>query len=75
MLASPPKFSLEGNLLIIDHGNALFSSFLHLSRIDVKPGDRVARGQPVGAIGMTGRATGPHLHWAMSWGEVRIDPQ
>lgn len=75
VLASPPKFSLEGNLLIIDHGNALFSSFLHLSRIDVKPGDRVMQGQPVGAIGATGRATGPHLHWAMSWGDVRIDPQ
>lgn len=74
-LASPPKFSLEGNLLIIDHGNSLFSSFLHLSRIDVKPGDRVEQGQRVGAIGATGRATGPHLHWAMSWGEVRVDPQ
>lgn len=75
VLASPPKFSLEGNLLIIDHGNSLFSSFLHLSRIDVKPGDRVMAGQRVGAIGATGRATGPHLHWAMSWGEVRVDPQ
>jgi murein DD-endopeptidase MepM/ murein hydrolase activator NlpD len=75
VLASPPKFSLEGNLLIIDHGHALFSSFLHLSRIDVKPGDQVAQGQRVGAIGATGRATGPHLHWAMSWGEVRVDPQ
>lgn len=75
VLASPPAFSLEGNLLIIDHGNALFSSFLHLSRIDVKVGDRVALGQRLGAIGATGRATGPHLHWAMSWGEVRVDPQ
>ncbi|MFC3712247.1 M23 family metallopeptidase [Sphingoaurantiacus capsulatus] len=75
VLASPPKFSLEGNLLIIDHGNRLFSSFLHLSRIDVKVGDVVRQGQPVGTIGMTGRATGPHLHWAMSWGDVRVDPQ
>ena len=75
VLASPPKFSLEGNLLIIDHGHSLFSSFLHLSRIDVKSGDKVVQGQRVGAIGATGRATGPHLHWAMSWGEVRVDPQ
>lgn len=75
VLASPPKFSLEGNLLIIDHGNRLFSSFLHLSRIDVKVGDKVTQGQRVGTIGMTGRATGPHLHWAMSWGDVRVDPQ
>lgn len=74
-LAGPPKLSLEGNLLIIDHGNRLFSSFLHLSRTDVKVGDRVAQGQRVGAIGATGRATGPHLHWAMSWGDVRVDPQ
>ena len=75
VLASPPRFSLEGNLLILDHGNALFSSFLHLSRVDVKPGERVRQGQRIGAIGATGRATGPHLHWAMSWGEVRVDPQ
>jgi murein DD-endopeptidase MepM/ murein hydrolase activator NlpD len=74
-LASPPGFSLEGNLLIIDHGNALFSSFLHLSRIDVKQGERVAQGQRVGAIGATGRTTGPHLHWGMNWGDVRVDPQ
>lgn len=75
VLAGPPSLSLEGNLLIIDHGNRLFSNFLHLSRTDVKVGDRVAQGQRVGAIGMTGRATGPHLHWAMSWGDIRIDPQ
>lgn len=75
VLAADRPFSLEGNLLIIDHGNGLFSNFLHLSRIDVKRGDRVAQGRPVGAIGATGRATGPHLHWAMSWGDVRVDPQ
>lgn len=75
VLAGPPSFSLEGNLLIIDHGNRLFSSFLHLSRTNVTVGDKVAQGQRVGAIGATGRATGAHLHWAMSWGEVRVDPQ
>ena len=75
VLAGPPQFSLEGNLLIVDHGNGLFSSFLHLSRVDVKVGDRVAQGQRLGAIGMTGRATGPHVHWGMNLGETRIDPQ
>ncbi len=75
VLAGPPRLSLEGNLLILDHGNRLFSSFLHLSRTDVQVGERVAQGQRVGAIGATGRATGPHLHWAMSWGDVRVDPQ
>lgn len=74
VLAGPPRFSLEGNLLIIDHGMGLSSAFLHLSRIDVKEGDHVRQGQLVGAIGMTGRATGPHLHWAMNLGDVRIDP-
>jgi murein DD-endopeptidase MepM/ murein hydrolase activator NlpD len=74
VLAGPPKFSLEGNLLIIDHGMGLSSAFLHLSRVDVKVGDHVRQGQVVGAVGMTGRATGPHLHWAMNLGDVRIDP-
>lgn len=74
VLAGPPKFSLEGNLLIIDYGMGLNSAFLHLSRVDVKVGDHVRQGQIVGAIGMTGRATGPHLHWAMNLGDVRIDP-
>ena len=75
VLAAEKPFSLEGNLLILDHGNGLYSNFLHLSRIDVKVGDRVAQGQPVGRIGMTGRATGPHLHWALNWGAVRLDAQ
>lgn len=75
VLAAASPFTLEGNLLMIDHGMGLTSAFLHLSRIDVKLGEHVRRGQPVGAIGMTGRATGPHLHWAMSLRQIRIDPQ
>ncbi|MDB5690380.1 MAG: peptidase [Sphingomonas bacterium] len=75
VLAAAAPFSLEGNLLMIDHGMGLNSAFLHLSRIDVKVGDRVVQGQAVGAIGMTGRATGPHLHWALRWREARVDPQ
>lgn len=75
ILAAQSPFTLEGNLLMIDHGMGLNSAFLHLSRIDVREGDRVVRGQPIGAIGMTGRATGPHLHWGMMWRNVRIDPQ
>jgi murein DD-endopeptidase MepM/ murein hydrolase activator NlpD len=74
-LASPPKFSLEGNLVLIDHGAGLNSVFIHLSRVDVKAGDVVVPGQIIGAIGTTGRSTGPHLHWAMNWGDVRVDPQ
>lgn len=74
ILAAAAPFTLEGNLLMIDHGMGLNSAFLHLSRIDVKVGDRVRQGQPIGAIGMTGRATGPHLHWALKWRDARIDP-
>lgn len=75
VLAADPPFTLEGRLLIIDHGMGLSSAMLHLSRIDVKVGERVSRGQPIGAIGATGRATGPHLHWGMRWQDERIDPQ
>jgi len=74
-LAAASPFTLEGNLLMIDHGGGLNSAFLHLSRIDVKKGDVVRQGQLIGAIGATGRATGPHLHWGMKWNEERIDPQ
>lgn len=73
-LASPPVFSLEGNLLIIDHGMGMSSAFLHMSRIDVHEGEAVRRGQILGAVGATGRATGPHLHWGVKWRDIRIDP-
>ena len=75
VLAASAPFTLEGNLLMVDHGMGLNSAFLHLSRIDVRVGDRVRQGQPVGAVGATGRASGPHLHWAMKWLDRRIDPQ
>lgn len=74
ILAAASPFTLEGNLLMLDHGMGLNSAFLHLSRIDVKLGDTVRQGQPIGAVGMTGRATGPHLHWGMKWQDERIDP-
>ena len=74
VLAAAAPFTLEGNLLMIDHGMGLNSVFLHLSRIDVKVGNVVRQGQLIGAIGMTGRATGPHLHWGMKWNDERIDP-
>ncbi len=68
-------FFLTGGTLIMDHGHGLSSAFIHLSRIDVAPGERVEQGQVVGAIGATGRATGPHLHWGMNWFNERLDPQ
>ena len=66
---------LTGGTLVIDHGHGVSSNFLHLSRIDVAVGERVEQGQRIGAVGATGRASGPHLHWGMNWFDVRIDPQ
>lgn len=73
-LAADPPFTLEGRLLILDHGHGLASAFLHLSRIDVRVGQHVRQGEPIGLVGRTGRATGPHLHWAMTWNGARLDP-
>ncbi|RYD59747.1 MAG: M23 family metallopeptidase [Sphingomonadales bacterium] len=74
VLAATKPFTLEGNLLMVDHGGGLNSAFMHLSRITVRVGQHVKRGQPIGAVGRTGRATGPHLHWSLKWRDARIDP-
>lgn len=73
-LAPPPRFSLEGNLVIVDHGMGLSSAFLHLSSAAVRPGQVVRQGERIGTVGATGRATGPHLHWSLVWNGARIDP-
>ena len=73
-LAAESSFSLEGRLLLIDHGMGLNSAFLHCSSHTVKDGDLVRQGQFIGRIGATGRATGPHLHWSLKWREARLDP-
>jgi murein DD-endopeptidase MepM/ murein hydrolase activator NlpD len=65
---------LTGGTVLIDHGHGLTSSFLHLSRIDVKVGDRVKQGAVFAAAGATGRASGPHVHWGFNWFDVRLDP-
>lgn len=70
-----PDLYLTGGTVVLDHGYGISSNFLHLSRIDVAVGDRVEQGGVIGAVGATGRATGPHLHWGMNWFDVRIDPQ
>jgi murein DD-endopeptidase MepM/ murein hydrolase activator NlpD len=74
VLAAEAPFSLEGMLLIIDHGGGLNSAFLHSSKLAVREGETVRRGQYIGNIGSTGRATGPHLHWSLKWREARLDP-
>lgn len=65
---------LTGGTILLDHGHGVSSNFLHLSRMDVQVGDEVRQGDVIGAVGATGRATGPHLHWGMNWLTVRIDP-
>jgi Peptidase family M23 len=74
LLAAATSFTLEGRLLMIDHGMGLNSAFLHASKLVVKEGDVVRQGQYIGNIGATGRATGPHLHWSLKWNEARLDP-
>ena len=67
-------YYLDGGFTLIDHGQGVSTCYLHQSKRLVKSGDHVTRGQLIGLIGQTGRATGPHLHWAMNWFEVRLDP-
>jgi murein DD-endopeptidase MepM/ murein hydrolase activator NlpD len=70
-----PDLYLTGGTVLIDHGMGVSSNFLHLSRLDVKVGDKVKQGQIIGLVGATGRATGPHMHWGMNWKNLRVDPQ
>jgi murein DD-endopeptidase MepM/ murein hydrolase activator NlpD len=63
-----------GNTVIIDHGLGVFSLLAHLSSIAVEPGAAVARGALLGESGATGRVTGPHLHWAVRFGDMSVDP-
>ena len=74
ILAAASPFTLEGKLLMLDHGMGLTSAFLHCSAHLVAEGDSVRQGQPVARVGMTGRATGPHLHWGLRWHAARLDP-
>ncbi|HST12482.1 MAG TPA: M23 family metallopeptidase, partial [Terriglobales bacterium] len=72
LLARPLYF--EGNCVVIDHGQGLLSLYLHLSELKVKEGEHVDRGIEIGLSGATGRATGPHLHLAVRWQGVYVDP-
>ena len=67
-------FSLEGGLIIIDHGAGLNSAFLHASKLAVTEGQAVKQGDYIGNVGSTGRSTGPHLHWGLKWRDARLDP-
>jgi len=70
-----PDLYFSGGTVILDHGFNVSSTFLHMSEVLVQAGDELQPGDIIGAVGATGRATGPHLDWRMNWREVRIDPQ
>jgi murein DD-endopeptidase MepM/ murein hydrolase activator NlpD len=67
-------FFFSGNMIFLDHGQGIISLYAHMDRIDVKPGDSVKQGDIIGAVGQTGRATGPHLHFAVFANKTLIDP-
>ena len=68
-------YFFNGQTVFIDHGQGVISMLCHLSRIDVQDGQPLAMGQPIGLVGKTGRATGPHLHWTLSVNDARVDPK
>jgi murein DD-endopeptidase MepM/ murein hydrolase activator NlpD len=70
-----PDMYYSGGTIVLDHGQGLSSTFLHLSEVSVESGTWVQQGDLIGKIGMTGRASGPHLDWRMNWLDRRVDPQ
>lgn len=74
VVALVADFYLAGKAVYIDHGAGLVTGYFHLSRADVVSGDTVTMGQRIGAVGRSGRVTGPHLHWIMRYGTISLDP-
>jgi murein DD-endopeptidase MepM/ murein hydrolase activator NlpD len=74
VVALVADFYLAGRAIYVDHGGGLVTAYFHLSRADVAEGDMVVAGQQIGAVGKSGRVTGPHLHWVARYGTISVDP-
>jgi murein DD-endopeptidase MepM/ murein hydrolase activator NlpD len=74
VVALVADFYLAGHAVYLDHGGGLVTGYFHLSRAAVTTGDTVVAGQPIGAVGQSGRVTGPHLHWTARYGAISVDP-
>lgn len=74
VVAMVANFYLAGRAVYIDHGGGVVTAYFHLSRADVSEGDTVVAGQRIGAVGRSGRVTGPHLHWVARYGAISVDP-
>jgi murein DD-endopeptidase MepM/ murein hydrolase activator NlpD len=68
------KVQLRGNIVVLDHGLGVFTTYGHLSEVDVQVGQEIAAGQPFAKVGTTGLSEGPHLHWELWVGGVNVDP-
>jgi len=75
VVANTGDYFFNGNTVFIDHGQGLITAYMHLSCIDVRPGQPVKKGEILGAAGATGRVTGPHLHWAVILNNTAVDPE
>jgi len=75
VVANTGDYFFNGNTVFIDHGQGLITAYMHLSRIDVRSGQPVKKGEILGAVGSTGRVTGPHLHWAVILNNTPVDPE
>jgi len=74
IVAITDEFYLEGNFTLLDHGHGVNTCYLHQSQRLVQPGQIIKRGEVIGLIGHTGRATGPHTHWGLCWFQLKLDP-